>query len=353
MANIAAEKDLDTLPAHTGVRHDQTNDLPVVHNTDHSHSNGHTSSDGSSDEKGVSNVPEPATLTPSGPPGGSAPDGGRLAWLQVLGAFFLFFNTWGLLNTFGVYQTYYESGELFTETSSNISWIGSVQAVCLLLLGALTGPVFDRGYFRILLIVGTFGVVFGHMMLSLCHTYWQVVLAQGFVVGLGMSKSARKIKLVLTAPGAGCLFVPGIAILPTYFDKKKGLAIGLAAAGSSMGGIIYPIVFYRLIDQIGFGWSTRVLGFIALATQMVPIFVMKQRVQPARARALIDWTAFTEFPFVVFSLATLIGFIGLYVGLFYISFYAEEQRIVDTSLAFYLVPILNGEPSRTSADYSC
>lgn len=136
--------------------------------------------------------------------------------------------------------------------------------------------------------------------------------------------------------------MPGIAILPTYFDKKKGLAIGLAAAGSSMGGIIYPIVFYRLVDQIGFGWSTRVIGFIALATQMVPIFVMKQRVMPAKPRALIDWSAFAEFPFAVFVLAAVIGFIGLYVGLFYISFYAEQQRITDTSLAFYLVPILNG-----------
>ena len=33
----------------------------------------------------------------------------------------------GILNTFGVFQTYYESGDLFQETSSNISWIGSVQ----------------------------------------------------------------------------------------------------------------------------------------------------------------------------------------------------------------------------------
>lgn len=34
----------------------------------------------------------------------------------------LFFNTWGLLNTFGIYQTYYESGALFQESSSTIAW---------------------------------------------------------------------------------------------------------------------------------------------------------------------------------------------------------------------------------------
>lgn len=57
----------------------------------------------------------------------SIPDGGLQAWLQVLGGFMIFFNTWGLLNTFGVFQTYYASGDLFTASSSDISWIGSIQ----------------------------------------------------------------------------------------------------------------------------------------------------------------------------------------------------------------------------------
>ena len=38
------------------------------------------------------------------------------------------------------------------------------------------------GYLRVLLIVGSFGIVFGHMMLSLCTTYWQALLAQGIVL---------------------------------------------------------------------------------------------------------------------------------------------------------------------------
>jgi len=38
-----------------------------------------------------------------GPPGGPPPNGGLQAWLQVVGSWCLFFNTWGLLNTFGVF----------------------------------------------------------------------------------------------------------------------------------------------------------------------------------------------------------------------------------------------------------
>ena len=140
----------------------------------------------------------------------------------------------GILNTFGVFQTYYESGELFSTSSSNISWIGSIQALMVLLVGAVVGPVYDNGYFRYLLVFGSFFIVFGFMMLSLCNEFWQCLLAQGFCVGIG----------------GGALFVPAVAIMPTYFTSKLGLALGLAASGSSMGGIIYPIMFYRLLDEV-------------------------------------------------------------------------------------------------------
>lgn len=192
-------------------------------------------------------------------------------------------------------------------------------------MGFLSGPVFDRGYLRPLLCVGSFGIVFGFMMLSLCKEYWQVLLAQGFCIGIG----------------SGLLFVPAVAILPTYFTTRLGLAMGLAASGSSMGGIIYPIVFYRLIAQIGFGWAVRVLGFLALATLLIPIFVMKQRVKPPKARALIDTTVFKDVPFMLFVVGAMIGFIGLYTVLFYISFFGEANGYTNASMSFYIVPILN------------
>lgn len=287
--------------------------------------------DNKSEETAIEKPPAPsddlpqheANEKPSGP--SPPPNGGLQAWLHVLGGFMLFFNTWGLLNAFGVFQTYYESGALFTKSSSDISWIGAVQSYMLLVVGFIVGPIFDRGYLRTLLVVGSFGVVFGLMMLSICNNYWQVLLAQGFCLGIG----------------AGCLFVPCVAVLPTYFSTKIGLAVGLAVAGSSFGGVIYPIVLYRLIDQIGFGWSVRVMGFIALATLTIPIAIMKMRVKPPKPRTLIDWSAFTDVPYMLFILGSIIGFMGLYVILFYLSYYAQDLHITDTKMAFYLVPIFN------------
>ncbi|KAK0725855.1 putative monocarboxylate transporter [Lasiosphaeris hirsuta] len=261
--------------------------------------------------------PKPAAHVP--------PNGGILAWIQVAASFAIFFNTWGVLNTFGVFQTYYETGVLFEQTSSNISWIGSIQAYCVLVVGIVAGPIYDRGYFRQLLVVGSFLIVFGFMMLSLCNAYWQAILAQGFCIGIG----------------AGLIFIPSLAILPAYFSSRLGLAIGLAACGSSFGGVIYPIVFYRLLNEVGFEWAVRAVGFIALATLMVPVFFMRMGVRPVRPRAIFDWSAFTDWPFVLFVLFTMLGFIGLYVMLFYISYFAFATQIATAEMSFYLVPILN------------
>ncbi len=237
----------------------------------------------------------------------------------------LYFNTWGILNTFGAFQTFYSSGTLFDRTSSDISWIGSIQAFLVLFTGFLSGPIYDRGYLRALLLVGSFLIVFGHMVLSLATEYWHVVLAQGVCVGLG----------------SGLIYVPAVAILPTYFNTRMGLAIGLAASGSSIGGIIYPVAFYKLIDEIGFGWSVRALGFIALATLVVPNLVMKMRVKPPKARALLDTSVLSDGPFLIFTLATLIGFMGLYTMFFYLSYYTKARHITSEALSFYIVPILN------------
>ncbi|KAM3084419.1 hypothetical protein ACMFMG_001476 [Clarireedia jacksonii] len=264
--------------------------------------------------------------TPIAPPQAPAiPDGGIVAWLQVLGSFFLFFNSWGIVNTYGVFQTYYESDLLSTESPSNISWIGSIQAFLLLLVGVITGPLFDAGRLRLLLFTGTLLVVLGLMMTSISKTYWEVLLAQAICMGIGL----------------GCLFVPSVAIVSTYFSTKKAFAMGIAASGSSLGGVIYPIVFHNLQPSIGFGWATRVLGFIALTTLTVSLTTMRMRVQPAHKRSLIDITAFHSPPFWLFTFGLFFGFMGLYVPFFYVQSYALDDHIMSANSAFYMLSVIN------------
>ena len=229
------------------------------------------------------------------------------------------------MNAFGVFQTYYETNLLHDQSPSKISWIGSIQAFLLLIVGVITGPAYDAGYFRTLIILGGFLIPFGFMMTSLCTEYWQVVLAQALCIGLGN----------------GCLFIPSIAILPQYFSDHKALANGIAASGSSLGGVIYPIVFRQLYPRIGFEWATRSLGFISLFASLVSIAVMKVRVMPVQKRALLEPSAFKEAPYTLFCIALVFGFIGFFGPIYYIQSYAINLGITDENLGFYLLPILN------------
>lgn len=123
----------------------------------------------------------------------------------------------GIINSFGAYQTYYQTA-LPSSTSSAISWIGTVQAFLLIIMGIIAGPIYDRGYIRTLIITGTTMAVFGLMMTSLASRYWEIFLAQGLCVGLGM----------------GCLYVPSVAIVSTYCSTKRAMAVGLTFARGSL-----------------------------------------------------------------------------------------------------------------------
>jgi len=192
-------------------------------------------------------------------------------------------------------------------------------------VGMMTGPIYDMGYFRELVIIGSFLVVFGHMMLSLCTVYWQVMLTQALCVGIG----------------TGFLFIPSVAILATYFTKKLAFATGIAASGSSLGGVLYPIILHKLHPQIGFPWAVRVIGFIALATLLVPNLCMKVRVLPAERRKMIDTTAFKSLPFMLFCIGSFICFCGLYMPFFFLQTYAIANKITTEDFAFYLLSLLN------------
>jgi len=164
------------------------------------------------------------------------------------------------------------------------------------------------------------------MTLSLCTQYWQALLAQGFAIGIG----------------GGCLFVPSLAVMQPYFSSNLGLALGVAATGSSVGGVIYPIIFINLIDKVGFGWTVRAIGFVSLGTLLVPLTLSRMRVKPAGVRKLIDPTAFTDGPYWLCIFACLLGYTGCYAAFYYIAFFAQEKGFMSATQSLYLVPILNG-----------
>jgi MFS family permease len=107
------------------------------------------------------------------------------------------------------------------------------------------------------------------------------------------------------------------------------------------GGIIYPIVFHKLEPRIGFGWATRIIGFIMLVTLIIPMTVMRAKVFPSVRRPYIDLAVLREIPYDLFSTGSFFGFIGMYIPFYYLSTYSVERGLVDADVGFYLLTILN------------
>lgn len=177
------------------------------------------------------------------------PDGGLPAWLAVFCAHLIVMNTWGFINTFGVFQTYYASS--LSRPPADISWIGSFQVFLLFFIGALTGRLTDAGYFRPVLAFGSALQVLGIFSSSFAGgSYWQLFLAQGVCMGLGN----------------GFLFCPTMAVVATYFERRRAVAIGIVACGTATGGLVFPGMVRELMGRVGFAWTMRAVGGVQVVT---------------------------------------------------------------------------------------
>ncbi|KAH9997454.1 MFS general substrate transporter [Xylariaceae sp. FL0662B] len=254
----------------------------------------------------LSRISTKSSLNP-GPP----PDGGRVAWLTCLCAHFAIMNTWGFINSFGVFQVYYAT--LLDRPPSDISWIGSIQVFLTFFIGTFTGRMTDAGLFRPVLLCGTVLMTLGIFTTSAATQYWQLILSQGVCMGIA----------------SGCVFCPATSTLATYFSKKRSLAIGIAACGSVTGGLVFPAMARQLLPAVGFGWTVRCMGFVQLATLLFANAFMRSRLPPRRAGSLVEWGAFREPDYCLYAAGMFFNFWGVYFGFYYL---AAFSRSSDTGI---------------------
>ncbi|KAG7442510.1 MFS general substrate transporter [Guyanagaster necrorhizus] len=253
------------------------------------------------------------------------PDGGLKAWLVAFGGMCCTFTTFGYVNAWGVFQAYYQETILRDSSPSSIAWIGSVQYCLVFLPGILVGRLFDLGYFHTILLSCSALLVLATFLTAECTAYWQFLLCQGFVVGLA----------------CGGIFGPAMAVIAHWFKKKRGMALGLVAIGSSIGGTVIPIMARNLIPRIGFSWTMRVNGFVLLATLCLANATLKRRLPPTNViGGLFNLHSLRSATFSCYCASAFFVFLGIYTMLTYIDVSAVSLGI-SAGLSFYLVAIVN------------
>ncbi|KAI0887365.1 MFS general substrate transporter [Annulohypoxylon maeteangense] len=272
----------------------------------------------------------PTYSTSSAIPIDEPPDGGFLAWSQIVPGHIANMLSWGYGTGFSVFQLYYK--QTMHLPASQVAWVGSIQIFLCFVIGMVSGRLSDAGYPKLLYATGAIVTVFGMFMTSLATTYWQVLLAQGFLTGIG----------------GGLMFMPATANVATYFKKNRSLAVALNGCGSSTGAILFPALVQFLTPKLGFGWAVRICGFIGLFLAVIGFFVLKPRKLRRIPAPVVDWNAFKNIPYSTFCAGAFLIYFSLFTMLLYINSFARESIGLSNqeSINFVLVTNAVAMPAR-------
>lgn len=262
---------------------------------------------------------------------GAPPEGGLRAYLVLAAASTVMALSFGMCNSYGVYQTHYES--MYPDVGSNvISIIGCLQvALTFLLAVPSTMGMHWLGPQAMVLLGGTMASL-GFMLLSLTGGIWQVFLAQGVLFGIG----------------SGVMYVHATGVTFQYFEKRKALAQGVITAGASLGGVYWPIGARNLIDKLGFAWGNRIIGFIYLPmVAFAVVFLRPRSVASGKSKSNSGGVKRVNFgvvlrdrQFVVICFAWITFMMSLFPGMFYIDLFCTRAGVAG-GFQKYSVAIVN------------
>ncbi|KAF9783217.1 MFS general substrate transporter [Thelephora terrestris] len=259
------------------------------------------------------------------PPVDDFPDGGLAAWSVVFGSTCAIFATFGLVNAWGVFQSYYKRILIPETDTSTIAWIGSIQYALVFFPGLIAGRLFDLGYFKRTMFISSVILAVATVLTAECQEFWQLLLCQGLLTGFC----------------CGMIFSPIPAVASQWFKTRRALAFGVMSTGSSLGGTIIPIAASNLIELIGFKWTMRVIALIELFMLTIANLTLRRRIEARKQTGpFFAWHDFKKPAFNVFAIGGILNFLGLFTLLTFIDLSATSIGI-SPKFSFYLVSITN------------
>jgi OFA family oxalate/formate antiporter-like MFS transporter len=180
-------------------------------------------------------------------------------WFVAVGCFFLTFMTFGTIYSYTVF--FGPILETFDESHANTSIIFSLMSLVAFGGAAILGFAIDRYGVRKLLVVAgvllTSGLVAAGVVPSLI----------GVIIGYS----------VVAAAGLGIVFVVSYTTPPRWFDRRRGLATGIAVSGTGVGILVMPPLADALIRRIGWQQTYLVVAAMFLVAIVIAIVLLADR----------------------------------------------------------------------------
>jgi len=131
--------------------------------------------------------------------------------------------------------------------------------------GPFIGRVFDRYGVKRVITIGGLVTGLGFVLVSLTNTLWYFYLSYS-IIGVGMAAIGT---------------VPASAVVSNWFERKRGLAIGIMSSGIGAGGFaLAPLVGGYLIPN--FGWRASYLALaLIIWVVIIPLALLVMKTKPA------------------------------------------------------------------------
>ncbi|KAI6782095.1 transporter-like protein [Emericellopsis cladophorae] len=220
------------------------------------------------------------SVAQDGPPIAPPPDRGWSAWLAVISGFIQLWASFGILNSWGSFQAVYVNEPWSKDVKlQDIGWIGSVQPGLLFVLGGVAGYASDRLSATVLMVLGT--CIFSAAFLLLAEfgaSLGTYIALQGFLYALANT----------------LLYYPILSVVSTWFDRRRGLSLGIVASGSSLGGIFWPLVVDALNEAFGLKRTLQAVGLMPLVPLFIASFMIKERFPDTKITLLRAFQRLTQ-----------------------------------------------------------
>jgi MFS family permease len=132
--------------------------------------------------------------------------------------------------------------------------------------GVAMGRVSDRFGIMAPVLAGTGLLAAGYMAAGLAPSIWVFALAHGLLIGLG----------------SAAVFGPLLAHVSMWFDRRRGIAVAIAASGNYLAGAIWPQIVRFALESIGWRATHFAIAAAAIAL-MVPLALLLRTPAPSIA----------------------------------------------------------------------
>ena len=176
----------------------------------------------------------------------------RTGWRQVGACLFLLAACGMIASTFSIVAV--PLSQEFKPSRMVLMLAMTAMSAATAFLSPLIGNLMDRASVRTLMFIGAASVSCGFLALSFVGSFIQVIA----VYGLFMAPAN-----VLIGPLAATV------LLSRWFVERRGRALGIALAGISIGGFVFPPIMQALLEGQDWRGGLRILALI-LAACTVP-----------------------------------------------------------------------------------